>query len=171
MLGEVGGVCRRVCAGQGGGGGEGAAEPVGRYYLSDVPPPPLSPGGCLWFLLSCRAQPPPPPPPLLPPLQAVASGFFFHAARKDPQEGYKTIVEHQPVYIHPSSSVFQQQPDWVSDRGTKGRAGREDGNGRPGGRGRGACSFATPSKIKCPLLIPLAGHLPRAGAHHQRVHA
>lgn len=29
------------------------------------------------------------------------------------QEGYKTVVEQQPVYIHPSSSLFQQQPDWV----------------------------------------------------------
>jgi ATP-dependent RNA helicase DHX8/PRP22 len=46
-------------------------------------------------------------------LQAIASGFFFHAARKDPQEGYKTVVEQQPVYIHPSSATFQQQPDWV----------------------------------------------------------
>lgn len=46
-------------------------------------------------------------------LQAIASGFFFHAARKDPQEGYKTVVEQQPVYIHPSSACFQQQPDWV----------------------------------------------------------
>jgi ATP-dependent RNA helicase DHX8/PRP22 len=45
--------------------------------------------------------------------QAIASGFFFHAARKDPQEGYKTVVEQQPVYIHPSSATFQQQPDWV----------------------------------------------------------
>jgi len=44
---------------------------------------------------------------------AVASGFFFHAARKDPQEGYKTLVEQQPVNIHPGSSVFQHQPDWV----------------------------------------------------------
>jgi ATP-dependent RNA helicase DHX8/PRP22 len=23
------------------------------------------------------------------------------------------VVEQQPVYIHPSSSLFQQQPDWV----------------------------------------------------------
>lgn len=44
---------------------------------------------------------------------AVCSGFFFHAARKDPQEGYKTIVEQQPVHIHPASSLFQHQPDWV----------------------------------------------------------
>lgn len=30
-----------------------------------------------------------------------------------PLQGYKTVVEQQPVYIHPSSAVFQQQPDWV----------------------------------------------------------
>ena len=46
-------------------------------------------------------------------MQAVTSGFFFHAARKDPQEGYKTVVEQQPVFIHPSSSLAQVQPDWV----------------------------------------------------------
>ncbi len=23
------------------------------------------------------------------------------------------MIEQQPVFIHPSSSVFQQQPDWV----------------------------------------------------------
>ncbi|RZS07288.1 hypothetical protein BHM03_00038110 [Ensete ventricosum] len=34
-------------------------------------------------------------------------------ARKDPQEGYRTLVENQPVYIHPSSALFQRQPDWV----------------------------------------------------------
>lgn len=45
--------------------------------------------------------------------KAITSGFFFHASRKDPQEGYKTVVEQQPVYIHPSSALFQQQPDWV----------------------------------------------------------
>ncbi|XP_026434730.1 probable pre-mRNA-splicing factor ATP-dependent RNA helicase DEAH5 isoform X1 [Papaver somniferum] len=45
--------------------------------------------------------------------KAVAAGFFFHAARKDPQEGYRTLVDNQPVYIHPSSALFQRQPDWV----------------------------------------------------------
>jgi len=45
--------------------------------------------------------------------KAITSGFFFHSARKDPQEGYKTVVEQQPVFIHPSSSCYQQQPDWV----------------------------------------------------------
>ncbi|XP_004243751.1 probable pre-mRNA-splicing factor ATP-dependent RNA helicase DEAH5 [Solanum lycopersicum] len=45
--------------------------------------------------------------------KAIGAGFFFHAARKDPQEGYRTLVENQPVYIHPSSALFQRQPDWV----------------------------------------------------------
>ncbi|KAL2229101.1 UNVERIFIED_CONTAM: putative pre-mRNA-splicing factor ATP-dependent RNA helicase DEAH5 [Sesamum indicum] len=45
--------------------------------------------------------------------KAIAAGFFFHAARKDPQEGYRTLVENQPVYIHPSSALFQRQPDLV----------------------------------------------------------
>lgn len=45
--------------------------------------------------------------------QAIASGYFMNAAKKDPQEGYKTLVENQPVYIHPSSSLFNKQPEWV----------------------------------------------------------
>ncbi|KAL0905128.1 hypothetical protein M5K25_027307 [Dendrobium thyrsiflorum] len=45
--------------------------------------------------------------------KAITAGFFFHAARKDPQEGYRTLVENQPVYIHPSCALFQRQPDWV----------------------------------------------------------
>jgi ATP-dependent RNA helicase DHX8/PRP22 len=45
--------------------------------------------------------------------KAVTSGYFFHVARKDPQEGYKSVVEQHPLYMHPSSSLFQQQPDWV----------------------------------------------------------
>ena len=38
--------------------------------------------------------------------RAFCSGFFAHAARKDPQEGYKTLVEGTPVSMHPSSSLF-----------------------------------------------------------------
>eukprot|EP00891_Asterochloris_glomerata_P002796 jgi/Astpho2/2796/Aster-00965 len=45
--------------------------------------------------------------------KAICAGFFFHAARKDPQEGYKTVVEQNAVFIHPSSALFQRQPDWV----------------------------------------------------------
>jgi ATP-dependent RNA helicase DHX8/PRP22 len=44
--------------------------------------------------------------------KAIASGYFFNAAKKDPQEGYRTLVEGQPVYIHPSSALFNRQPDW-----------------------------------------------------------
>ncbi|XP_074578880.1 putative pre-mRNA-splicing factor ATP-dependent RNA helicase DEAH5, partial [Curcuma longa] len=45
--------------------------------------------------------------------KAITAGFFFQAAKKDPQVGYRTQVENQPVFIHPSSALFQRQPDWV----------------------------------------------------------
>eukprot|EP00823_Brevimastigomonas_motovehiculus_P002276 TRINITY_DN1421_c5_g1_i1.p1 TRINITY_DN1421_c5_g1~~TRINITY_DN1421_c5_g1_i1.p1 ORF type:complete len:1173 (+),score=369.55 TRINITY_DN1421_c5_g1_i1:57-3575(+) len=45
--------------------------------------------------------------------RAVTSGFFFNAAKKDPTEGYRTLVEGQPVYIHPSSALFNRQPEWL----------------------------------------------------------
>ena len=37
----------------------------------------------------------------------VDSGHF-----QDPQEGYKTVVDNQTVFIHPSSALFNRQPDW-----------------------------------------------------------
>jgi len=45
--------------------------------------------------------------------KAICSGFFRNAAKKDPQEGYRTMVDNQVVYIHPSSSLFNRQPEWV----------------------------------------------------------
>ena len=45
--------------------------------------------------------------------RAVLSGFFYHTCKKDPTEGYKTLVENQVVYVHPSSSLHQRQPEWV----------------------------------------------------------
>ena len=45
--------------------------------------------------------------------KAIASGYFMNVAKKDPQEGYKTVVDNQPVYIHPSSTIFQQNPEMV----------------------------------------------------------
>lgn len=45
--------------------------------------------------------------------RAVVSGYFTHAAKKDPQEGYRTMVEGNPVYIHPSSALFNKSPEWV----------------------------------------------------------
>lgn len=45
--------------------------------------------------------------------RAVAAGFFAHAAKRDPQEGYRTLVDQNPVYIHPSSALFNKNPEWV----------------------------------------------------------
>lgn len=45
--------------------------------------------------------------------KAIVSGFYVHAAKKDPQEGYRTLVDGQQVFIHPSSSLFHTQPEWV----------------------------------------------------------
>ncbi|KAF4629948.1 hypothetical protein G7Y89_g8191 [Cudoniella acicularis] len=45
--------------------------------------------------------------------QALCSGFFRNSARKDPQEGYKTLIEGTPIYLHPSSALFGKQAEWV----------------------------------------------------------
>lgn len=45
--------------------------------------------------------------------KSICSGFFRNAAKKDPQEGYKTLVEGTPVYIHPSSALFNRNPEWL----------------------------------------------------------
>ena len=45
--------------------------------------------------------------------RAVCSGYFMHAAKKDPEEGYRSLVDQQPVFIHPSSALFNHQPQWV----------------------------------------------------------
>ncbi|PHH85731.1 hypothetical protein CDD83_11244 [Cordyceps sp. RAO-2017] len=45
--------------------------------------------------------------------RALCSGFFRNGARKDPQEGYKTLIEGTPVYLHPSSALFGKQAEWV----------------------------------------------------------
>lgn len=45
--------------------------------------------------------------------KCIVAGFFANAAKKDPTEGYKTMVENQPVFIHPSSALFNKNPEWV----------------------------------------------------------
>lgn len=37
---------------------------------------------------------------------------LFCISSQDPQEGYKTIVDNQVVFVHPSSALFNRQPDW-----------------------------------------------------------
>jgi len=45
--------------------------------------------------------------------KCILSGYFTKCAKRDPQEGYRTLVDQQVVFIHPSSAIFQRQPDWV----------------------------------------------------------
>ncbi|KAH8696121.1 ATP-dependent RNA helicase DHX8 [Talaromyces proteolyticus] len=45
--------------------------------------------------------------------QALCTGFFRNAARKDPQEGYKTLIEGTPVYLHPNSALFGKPAEHV----------------------------------------------------------
>nr|POE72069.1 pre-mrna-splicing factor atp-dependent rna helicase prp22 [Quercus suber] len=45
--------------------------------------------------------------------QALCSGFFRNSARKDPHEGYKTLVEGTPVYLHPASALFGKAAEHV----------------------------------------------------------
>ncbi|KAK5098387.1 DEAH-box ATP-dependent RNA helicase prp22 [Lithohypha guttulata] len=45
--------------------------------------------------------------------RALCTGFFRNSARKDPQEGYKTMVEGTPVYMHPASSLFGKPAEHV----------------------------------------------------------
>jgi ATP-dependent RNA helicase DHX8/PRP22 len=45
--------------------------------------------------------------------KAICAGYFKHAAKKDHQEGYRTLVEGTPVHMHPSSALMMRQPEWV----------------------------------------------------------
>uniref|UniRef100_A0A3B4YQS2 ATP-dependent RNA helicase DHX8 n=1 Tax=Seriola lalandi dorsalis TaxID=1841481 RepID=A0A3B4YQS2_SERLL len=43
--------------------------------------------------------------------KAICSGYFRNAARKHPQDGYRTLIDQQVVYLHPSSTLFNRQPE------------------------------------------------------------
>ncbi|AAS50385.2 AAR020Wp [Eremothecium gossypii ATCC 10895] len=45
--------------------------------------------------------------------KTLVSGFFRNAAKRDPQVGYKTIVDETAVSIHPSSCLFGKECDYV----------------------------------------------------------
>ena len=45
--------------------------------------------------------------------KAICSGFFRNVAKRDPQEGYRTLVDSQVVFVHPSSAIYQRQPEWL----------------------------------------------------------
>jgi ATP-dependent RNA helicase DHX8/PRP22 len=45
--------------------------------------------------------------------KSICSGFFRNVAKRDPQDGYRTLVDNQIVYVHPSSAIYQRQPEWL----------------------------------------------------------
>lgn len=45
--------------------------------------------------------------------KCIVAGFFTNVAKKDPQEGYKSMVEGHTIYIHPSSALHNKNPEWV----------------------------------------------------------
>lgn len=46
--------------------------------------------------------------------KAITSGYFYHVARLAGGNGsYRTMKRGQPVYIHPNSSVFEEDPKFV----------------------------------------------------------
>ncbi|KAF4752083.1 ATP-dependent RNA helicase dhx8, partial [Perkinsus olseni] len=45
--------------------------------------------------------------------QAIAAGYFNNLCRRDPNEGYRVMRDLQQVYIHPSSALYQKNPEWV----------------------------------------------------------
>ena len=45
--------------------------------------------------------------------QALCAGLFRNSARKDPQEGFKTLIEGTPVHMHPSSALFGKSAEHV----------------------------------------------------------
>ncbi|KAI8913654.1 ATP-dependent RNA helicase DHX8 [Gorgonomyces haynaldii] len=45
--------------------------------------------------------------------KSICGGYFRNVAKKDSQEGYKTLSEGTPVHVHPSSALFHKQPQWL----------------------------------------------------------
>jgi ATP-dependent RNA helicase DHX8/PRP22 len=45
--------------------------------------------------------------------RALCHGLFTHVARRDPQEGFKTVIDNHLVSIHPSSALYASPPTWV----------------------------------------------------------
>uniref|UniRef100_A0A3Q3FH54 Pre-mRNA-splicing factor ATP-dependent RNA helicase DHX16 n=1 Tax=Kryptolebias marmoratus TaxID=37003 RepID=A0A3Q3FH54_KRYMA len=44
--------------------------------------------------------------------KAVTAGYFYHTGRLS-KGGYKTVKHQQTVYVHPNSSLFEEQPRWL----------------------------------------------------------
>lgn len=96
--------------------------------------------------------------------KAICSGFFRNAAKKDPQEGYRTLIDQQVVYIHPSSALFNRQPEWYV------RVNVDNSS---------ACNFVFFVVVVVVLFVLCVtcffiffqGGIPWTGVDHQRVYA
>lgn len=86
--------------------------------------------------------------------KALVSGFFHHAAKKDAQEGYRTLSDGTPCYIHPSSALFNRNPEMLIYNELV--------------RTSASLPLLPPSS---PVPRPLTGSPLCAGDHHQGVHA
>uniref|UniRef100_A0AAR2LJC6 RNA helicase n=1 Tax=Pygocentrus nattereri TaxID=42514 RepID=A0AAR2LJC6_PYGNA len=49
---------------------------------------------------------------IVPIRKAVTAGYFYHTAHLS-KGGYKTVKHQQTVYVHPNSSLFEEQPRWL----------------------------------------------------------
>ncbi|XP_046895351.1 pre-mRNA-splicing factor ATP-dependent RNA helicase DHX16 isoform X2 [Hypomesus transpacificus] len=49
---------------------------------------------------------------IVPLRKAITAGYFYHTARLS-KGGYKTVKHQQTVYVHPNSSLFEEQPRWL----------------------------------------------------------
>jgi len=45
--------------------------------------------------------------------KSIVAGFFNHCCRRDPTEGYRTLLDHNNVFIHPSSALHMKNPEWL----------------------------------------------------------
>ena len=87
--------------------------------------------------------------------KAITAGFFMNAAKKDPQEGYRTLVDQNHVYLFPGSALFSKTPGKLK---------------------HSCCCFRSFNVLYCsvfswPFLLFRICHLSRIGYDDQRVHA
>lgn len=45
--------------------------------------------------------------------KAICSGYFRNAAKKNSTHGYLSLIDNQPVHLHPSSSLYHLQPPFL----------------------------------------------------------
>ena len=45
--------------------------------------------------------------------KAVCAGYFYHTARRQKTDSYRTVKNPQTVDIHPSSGLREVLPRWV----------------------------------------------------------